>query len=105
MTQKIEQENTKLYRTVEQVKTDSNKELAGMKSQFNNLTKQVENIVDRIVDDTKGVIRDMVEDVDHKLNEKVCQIVANKESSNDRMNAIENNITEVRTSLRNEVTS
>jgi hypothetical protein len=105
LTQKIEQENTKLYRTVEQVKTDSNKELASMKGQFNNLSKQVGDKVDRIVDNTKGVIKDMVEDVDHKLNEIVCQIVANKESSNDRMNAIENNITEVRTSLRNDVTS
>lgn len=57
LTQKFEQESTKLYRAVEQVKSDSNKELAGMKCQFNNLTKQVEGKVERMtveLNDLKG---------------------------------------------------
>jgi hypothetical protein len=77
-----------------------------MKSKFDGLSKQVNNKIVQVVDSTKCVImKEMAQDVDHKLDATGCQMMANKDHTYERLTAVENNITEVRDTLRDDVTS
>jgi hypothetical protein len=52
-----------------------------------------------MVDNTK----DVVTEFDYKLDEIVCQVVANKDNSDERMAKIENHMLEERTNLRKKI--
>jgi hypothetical protein len=73
LTGRIERETSRLYKSLEQVKNDSDKEI-GVKCQIDNLSKQVGDKMDQTVGNNKEIIRDVAQDVDHKLNEIECQV-------------------------------
>jgi chromosome segregation ATPase len=99
----LENETTRLYANIKQVKDNADKEFSGVRDRFDSLVSQVNEQIVQVTDNTKEIAKKLIHEVDQKLSEVACNIVTNKERTDERMNKLED-IKAVQSSLKGDVT-
>jgi hypothetical protein len=75
LTTRIETVSTKLCASITRVRNYTDREFSAIKVHFDNLFSRVNNEVVIASNNAREIADELIKDVDHKLDEVVCQIV------------------------------
>ncbi|KDQ71577.1 hypothetical protein L798_08948 [Zootermopsis nevadensis] len=90
--QKLSKELPDCIADIKQVKDNADKEFSGVRDGFDSLVSQFNEQIVQVTGNTKEIAKEHVHEVDQKLSKVTCDVVINKERSDERVAKLEANI-------------